>query len=88
MLEEYNADIQYIQDAFMDAERKTNVEIALIKVKLPDVQRDSFIFDGLEKAKEQREYTYNAENTQLVCEHDMSRNILKEVGFTSVPVDF
>lgn len=25
---------------------------------------------------------------QIVCEHDMSRNLLKEVGFTSVPVDF
>ena len=31
-LEEYNANIQYIQDAFIDAERKTGVEIALIKV--------------------------------------------------------
>lgn len=29
-----------------------------------------------------------ANNIQIVCEHDMSRNILKEVGFTSVPVDF
>ena len=25
---------------------------------------------------------------QIVVEHDMSRNLLKEVGFTSVPVDF
>lgn len=29
-----------------------------------------------------------ANSIQIVCEHDMSRNILKEVGFTSVPVDF
>lgn len=29
-----------------------------------------------------------ASSIQIVCEHDMSRNILKEVGFTSVPVDF
>ena len=77
MLEEYNADIQYIQDAFMDAERKTNVEIALIKVKLPDVQRDSFIFDSLEKAKEQREYTYNTENTQL-AENDFLKVIVEQ----------
>lgn len=77
MLEEYNADIQYIQDAFMDAERKTNVEIALIKVKLPDVQRDSFIFDSLEKAKEQREYTYNTGNTQL-AENDFLKAIVEQ----------
>lgn len=29
-----------------------------------------------------------ANNIQIVVEHDMSRNLLKEVGFTSVPVDF
>ena len=29
-----------------------------------------------------------ANNYQIVAEHDMSRNLLKEVGFTSVPVDF
>ena len=29
-----------------------------------------------------------ANNYQIVVEHDMSRNLLKEVGFTSVPVDF
>ena len=61
----------------MDAERKTNVEIALIKVKLPDVQRDSFIFDSLEKAKEQREYTYNTENTQL-AENDFLKAIVEQ----------
>lgn len=77
MLEEYNADIQYIQDAFVEAERKTSVEIALIKVKLPDVQRNSFIFDSLEKAKEQREYTYNTENTQL-AENDFLKAIVEQ----------
>lgn len=35
-LEEYGAEIKYIEDAFLDAERKTSVEIALIKVKLPE----------------------------------------------------
>lgn len=29
-----------------------------------------------------------ANSIQIVCEHDTSRNLLKEVGFTSVPVDF
>lgn len=29
-----------------------------------------------------------ANNIQIVIEHDMSRNLLKEVGFTCVPVDF
>lgn len=29
-----------------------------------------------------------ANSVQIVVEHDMSRNLLKEIGFTSVPVDF
>ena len=29
-----------------------------------------------------------ANSIQIVCEHDMSKNLLKEIGFTSVPVDF
>ena len=64
-LTEYNAKIEFMQDAFQDAERKTAVEIALVKVQLPEVQRESFILDGLRKAQEQRKYT-ETENTQLI----------------------
>ena len=64
-LTEYNAKVEFIQDAFLDAERKTAVEIALVKVQLPEVQRESFILDGLRKAQEQREYI-ETENTQLI----------------------
>lgn len=64
-LTEYNAKIEFIQDAFLDAERKTAVEIALIKVQLPEVQKESFILDGLKKAKEVRE-TEETESTQLI----------------------
>lgn len=34
-LNQYNADIEYIQNAFTDAERKTGVEVALITVNIP-----------------------------------------------------
>ncbi len=64
-LTEYNTKIEFIQDAFMDAERKTAVEIALIKVQLPEVQRESFILGGLQKVKEARE-TEETETTQLI----------------------
>lgn len=65
-LTEYNAKVEFIQDAFMDAERKTAVEIALIKVQLPEVQRQSFILDGLQKAQQQMEIEAETENTQLI----------------------
>ena len=64
-LTEYNAKIEFIQDAFMDAERKTAVEIALVKVQLPEVQRESFILEELRKSQEQREIKAE-ENTQLI----------------------
>ena len=65
-LTEYNAKIEYIQDAFLDAERKTGVEIALIKVQLPEVQNHSFIFDRLKKAQEERETNTYINDGQLV----------------------
>ena len=55
MLEEYHADVQYIQGAFTDSERRTGVEVALIKVQLPAVKRTSLILENLEKAEKVRE---------------------------------
>ena len=64
-LTEYNATVEFIQDAFLDAERKTGVEIALIKVQMPEVKRESFILSGLQKAQEQREIE-ETESTDLI----------------------
>lgn len=64
-LEENNAQIEFIKDAFLDAERKTAVEIALVKVQLLEPKRESFILEGLKKAQEQRERQAE-ENTQLI----------------------
>lgn len=75
-LTEYNAKVEFIQDAFMDAERKTAVEIALIKVKLPDVQRDSFILDELRKAQEQREVEEN--DSYYLVEGDFFKAIVNQ----------
>ncbi|MSA02181.1 DUF4942 domain-containing protein [Lactonifactor sp. BIOML-A3] len=77
LLTEFNASIEYLQDSFTDAERKTDVEIVLIKVQLPKPQRESFIFDGLKKAEEQKEeYTYT-EDTQL-AENDLYKSIVSQ----------
>ena len=77
MLREYNADVQYIRDAFVNAERKTGVEVALVKVKLPDIHRESVIFDGLERAMARKECVYDAENTQ-VAENDFFKAIVEQ----------
>jgi len=53
ILEEYKADIEYIENAFIDAERKTAVEVALISVIFPEIIKmdASLILDKMEKAE-------------------------------------
>ena len=75
-LAEYNAKVEYIQDAFLDAERKTKVEIALIKGQLPEIQRESFIMERLRKAQEQKEII-EEENTQLI-DSDFFKGIVNQ----------
>jgi len=75
-LEEYNATVEYIQDAFVDAERKTGVEVALIKLMIPSKENKSFILEGLKKAQEQKEYVESA-NTQVV-ENDLYKAIVNQ----------
>ena len=75
-LTEYNAKVEFLQDAFMDAERKTAVEVALIKVQLPEVQRESFILDGLRKAQERREVEEN--NNYYLVEGDFFKAIVNQ----------
>ncbi len=43
----YNADIRYVSGAFSDAERKTDVEIALIHVKVPKDGGGKSIYDKI-----------------------------------------
>lgn len=60
-LEEYDAEVEYIEGAFADAERKSDVEVALIKVDISKPDNESMILDGLrreEDYKEERQETY------------------------------
>lgn len=47
-LEEYNADVEYLDGAFTDAERKTSVEVALIKMDIPE-KENSIVLDHLKQ---------------------------------------
>lgn len=59
LLNEYNADIEYITDSFTDAERSTDVEIALIYVNIPIAvnNSDDSIFDKLSQSEKYHEPT-------------------------------
>lgn len=51
-LNKHDAQIEYISNAFVSAERKTGVEIALIKVAIEQVQEESDIYNHFQKAEE------------------------------------
>lgn len=76
LLDEYNANIEFIQNAFTTAERKTDVEIALIKVQLPEVLHESIILEKLHKAQEYEDKVYN--NDGQIIEKDFIKSIIKQ----------
>ena len=63
-LEEYNAEIEYIENAFSNAERKTDVEIALIKVYIPKKDFECNFLNEL-RQEEVYEEIYDTTCTEL-----------------------
>lgn len=55
-LEKYPHTIEYIENAFVSAERKTGVEVALIKVAIERVQEESDIYNRMKKAEEVEDF--------------------------------
>ncbi|HEY5588842.1 MAG TPA: DUF4942 domain-containing protein [Candidatus Paceibacterota bacterium] len=74
-LEELNATIEYISDAFIVAERKTGVEIALIKIDIPAQQNESYILTGLREKHEQERIT---ESITGIIKKDFVTNIIDQ----------
>lgn len=54
-LEQYSAEVTFMENEFTSAERTTNVEIAVIYLDIPTEEKDSFIIGELRKAYEIRE---------------------------------
>jgi len=81
-LEKYNAEIEYIQDAFYDAERTTSVEVALISLVIPKLTDDSIILDDL---KRQEQYRVNNESqnkyTNQMVNADYIKGIVEQYNF-------
>jgi hypothetical protein len=51
ILNRYGAEIEYIENAFTTAERRTDVEIALIKVSIPHTLEESDIYNRMREAE-------------------------------------
>jgi len=76
-LEKYNAEIEYLQGEFEEAERKTSVEVALIKVEIPEKNVDSLILENLKKEVINEDIF---ENTEIV-ENNFLNQIISRYKF-------
>lgn len=75
-LEDLHANVSYMQNEFVFAERKTSVEIAVVKVSIPKKERDSRIFSELRESKQMSEQTVQ-EQTSL-AENDYIKAAVKQ----------
>ena len=77
-LEEHNAEIKYIPDAFIDSERKTYVEVALIYVNIEKPQQSSIILEELRQEESFREESHNSNS---VVNGDFLKGIVEQYNF-------
>lgn len=82
-LDLYEADIEFIQDSFKEAERVTNVEIALIKIIVKRKEKlDSLIIENLMKAEMRNEIEY--EDNKYPINDDFIKEIINQYQLESL----
>lgn len=81
-LDKYNADIEFIEDAFADKEsmRKTGVEVALIYMRIDKEYKNSVIIDHLKQEEEyKRKQSDNTKNS--VVANEFMEQIIAKYNF-------
>lgn len=78
-LKELNATIEYLQEEFVDAERTTNVEIAMIKLTLEKTNKESLILNQLKQEEQHRQE--NKYNTNTLINGDFIQGIIEQYNF-------
>lgn len=79
-LEQHSAEIEYIPNAFLDAERKTPVEVALIKINIPKPEGNSVILNELKREEQFKTQTHNS-SSKSVIDADFIKGIVERYNF-------
>ncbi len=74
-LEEYSASVEFLEKAFAQAERRTDVEIALVKINIPQAEQESDILANLRREAERPEQANK--DTQTLIDSDFIRAIIQ-----------
>lgn len=78
-LEKYNAKVEYIENAFSNSERPTNVTIALIYINIPKIEYNSVLINEL---KQEEDYKINVENEgNYLINADFIKGIVEQYNF-------
>lgn len=81
-LKELNASIEYIENGFSNAERKTDVEVALIKiVNNKEDNYNSLLIDFLEKAKKVEKDQEETESINSIMSGDFVHQVIEQYNF-------
>ena len=80
LLEKYESDIEYIENAFRDAENTTDVEIALVYVDIPTKEIELDVFKNLVMGEEYKCDYEDYNDTQLATD-DIIGNFVKQYEF-------
>lgn len=71
LLADYAASVEFVQNAFAQAERKSGVEVAIVHINIPANRRESTIFANAQKAVEADVEGKRAGQTELVSSDDV-----------------
>lgn len=77
ILEKYEASIEYLQDQFINAERKTGVEVALIKVSIEE-KKSTIILD---KLKESQDIKVNDNIDTSIIDNNPIKSLISRFNF-------
>ena len=72
-LEKHGATVSYISNAFANAERRADVEVAIVKISIPREKRKSTIYERMKEAVEVEEAQYESES--LVLRDDIAQAV-------------
>lgn len=81
VLKKYDANVDYISNAFLNAERKTNVEVALIKINIPKPDKESDILRNLRKANVYNSQTHDTTIGDLSTTTTFIDSIVEQFNF-------
>lgn len=74
-LTQYNADVEFLQEAFSDAERKTNVETVLVYVNVPMKEKESLFESEYNRTES---VTFKAQNMGLIPQMNKGQKLVFE----------